>query len=222
MKQEMNRKRVLITGGTSGLGRELALQFARSGAQVAIVARNSEGLQKTIQDALPHRITAIQGDVASKEDTYRIAGQAGAHLGGIDLLINNASTLGVTPLRSLLNTECEDLAEVFETNLIGAFRLTKAVLPGMLLQGSGTILNISSDAAVNPYPLWGAYGASKAALAHLSRIWGEELKETGVRFFAIDPGDMDTPMHAAAIPDADPSTLARPRDAALRLIQLTS
>ncbi|HTL11349.1 MAG TPA: SDR family oxidoreductase, partial [Bdellovibrionota bacterium] len=89
-----------------------------------------------------------------------------------------------------------------------------------LLQGGGTVLNISSDAAVNPYPTWGIYGSSKAALAHLSHIWDEELKAHGVRVIAVDPGDMDTPMHAAAIPDADPATLGRPEDAARRLLEM--
>ena len=205
--------RVLITGGTSGLGKALAEALALRGAQVVIVARHTA--------PEPMRgVHFIQADVSKKSDTYRISAEAIAHLGGVDLLINNASALGATPLRLLMDTDCEDLQHVLETNLIGAFRLTKAILPGMVLRKSGTVLNISSDAAVNPYPRWGSYGASKAALAHLSRIWGEELKDQGVHFIAVDPGDMNTPMHAAAIPDADVSQLNDPRDVALRLLEV--
>ena len=209
-------KRILLTGGTSGLGLALAREWAARGAKVAIVARNRQGLEEATRD-IPGLI-AIQGDVSAKEDTYRISAEAIAALGGVDLLVNNASYLGATPLRLLLDTDCEDLARVLETNLVGAFRLTKAVLPQMVLRGRGVVLNISSDAGVSAYPRWGAYGASKAALAHLTRIWNEELRSQGVQLVAVDPGDMDTPMHAAAIPDADPATLLQPREAALRLI----
>ncbi len=218
--QNWNLKRVVITGGTSGLGKALALELVRRGARVAVIARRDEGLARVVQEGRPHEIFAIQADVSSKQDTYRISAEAIARLGGIDVLINNASYLGVTPLRPLLDTDCEDLEAVLQTNVVGAFRLTKALLPSMLLQGRGVVLNISSDAAVSAYPGWGSYGASKAALAHLSRIWNEEVSGQGVKFLAADPGDMDTPMHAAALPDADPASLLKPHDAALKLIAL--
>lgn len=214
-------KRTLITGGTSGLGQALTLELLARGARVAIVARGQTGLAATARAAQSENLIGIQADVASKEDIYRISAEAVARLGGgVDVLVNNASALGPAPLRLLLDTDCEDLEQVFLTNVIGAFRLTKAILPAMVLQKSGLVLNISSDAGVNPYPRWGAYGASKAALAHLSRIWGEELAAQGVRFLALDPGDMDTPMHAQAVPDADPATLLSPREAALRLLAM--
>jgi NAD(P)-dependent dehydrogenase (short-subunit alcohol dehydrogenase family) len=222
MKTIWNEKRVLITGGTSGLGRALALELTRRAARVAIVARTQAALDETLRKARPAELIGIRADVSSKEDTYRISGEAIARLGGIDVLINNASYLGATPLRLLLDTECEDFGQVLETNVLGPFRLIKAILPSLLLQGGGTVLNISSDAAVSAYPHWGAYGASKAALAHLSRIWGEEVKAQGIRFFAADPGDMNTPMHAAAVPGADPATLLDPHEAALRLLDLIS
>ena len=110
------------------------------------------------------------------------------------------STLGPTPLRLLLDTECEDLAGVLETNLVGPFRLTKVLAGAMAIRGAGTIVHISSDAAVEPYPRWGAYGISKAAQDHLSRILAAELDGTGVRILAVDPGEVDTVMHAAAMP----------------------
>jgi NAD(P)-dependent dehydrogenase (short-subunit alcohol dehydrogenase family) len=215
----MKNKKVLITGGTSGLGRAMALELSARGARVAIVARNPKALDEMEET---HGVITIQGDVAAKEDIYRISGEALARLGGIDLLVNNASYLGTAPLRLLADTDCEDFSRVLETNVLGPFRLTKAILPSMLLQRRGTVLNISSDAAVNAYPKWGAYSASKAALAHLSKIWAQEVSEYGVRFFAVDPGDMNTPMHSAAVPDADPADLLDPRTAALRLLDLIS
>lgn len=213
MNEVWKGKRVLITGGTSGLGRELALLLRDFGANVAIVARGFANLPGVV---------GIQADIADKNDTYRISAEAIGQLGGLDVLINNASYLGMTPLRDLLDTECEDFERVLTTNVLGPFRLTKAVLPAILKSPGGIVLNISSDAAINAYPKWGPYSASKAALMHLSRIWGEELKEAGVRFLAIDPGDMDTPMHAAAIPDADPAALTHPRVAAHRLLHILS
>jgi len=122
----------------------------------------------------------------------------------------------------LSDTECEDFVRAFETNLIGPFRLTKALMGALAAsarEGRGAaVINISSDAAINPYPGWGAYGSSKAALHHLTRIWGAEHASDNVHFLSLDPGDMDTPMHAAAIPDADPATLKRPEDAARELL----
>jgi NAD(P)-dependent dehydrogenase (short-subunit alcohol dehydrogenase family) len=122
----------------------------------------------------------------------------------------------------LSDTECEDLERAFATNVIGPFRLTKALMGALAAsarEGSGAVvLNISSDAAINAYPGWGAYGASKAAFHQLTRIWDEEHRAEGVHFFSLDPGDMDTPMHAAAIPDADPTTLKRPETAAKELL----
>ena len=126
------------------------------------------------------------------------------------------------PLAPLADTECEDLEAAIATNLLGPFRLTKALLGALASsarQGRpALVVNISSDAAVNAYPGWGAYGASKAALTHMSRIWDEELREHGIRVIAHDPGDMDTPLHALALPDADPAALKRPADAAAELL----
>ena len=103
-------------------------------------------------------------------------------------------------------------------NLVGPFRLTKAIAGSMVLRGRGTIVNISSDAAVEAYERWGAYGASKAALDHLTRIWAAELDGTGVRVLAVDPGEMNTAMHAQAMPDADPSSLADPARVAAQIV----
>ena len=122
------------------------------------------------------------------------------------------------------DTECEDLEAALAANLLGPFRLTRALLGTLAASAregrGGLIVNITSDAAVNAYPGWGAYSASKAALLHLTRIWDQELAPIGVQAIAFDPGDMDTPLHAAAVPDADRSTLRAPADSAAELAAL--
>jgi NAD(P)-dependent dehydrogenase (short-subunit alcohol dehydrogenase family) len=164
----------------------------------------------------------IVGDVSRKDDIHPITLQILARLGGLDVLINSASHLGPVPLALLADTECEELQHAFDTNLLGPFRLTRALLGALAASardGRGAlILNISSDAALNAYPSWGAYGASKAALHQLTRIWDAELGTEGIRFLSLDPGDMDTPLHAQAAPEADPATLKRPDAAARELL----
>ncbi|HEU4836899.1 MAG TPA: SDR family oxidoreductase [Pyrinomonadaceae bacterium] len=208
--------RVAITGGTSGLGLALVRELVNRGARVAFVARTRERVEEVARENPGAH--GIVGDVSIKEDIYPIAIQITGELGGLDVLINNASDLGPTPLRMLSDTECEDLERVYATNVFGPFRLTKALMGALAASAreerGGVVLNVSSDAAVNAYPAWGAYGSSKAALNHMSRIWNEEHAAEGVRFLSLDPGDMDTPMHAAAIPDADPATLKRPEQSA--------
>jgi NAD(P)-dependent dehydrogenase (short-subunit alcohol dehydrogenase family) len=163
----------------------------------------------------------IVGDVARKEDIHAIALQVLGNLGGLDVLVHGASSLGPMPLALLADTECEELELALATNVLGPFRLTKALLGALSASardGRGSVvLNVSSDAALTPYPQWGAYGASKAALHHMSRIWAEELREEGIQVLSVDPGDMDTPLHALAVPDADPATLKRPETAAREL-----
>jgi NAD(P)-dependent dehydrogenase (short-subunit alcohol dehydrogenase family) len=213
-------RRVAVTGGTSGLGLALVRELHARGAQVAFVARTAVRVEQVARD-LPGT-HGIVGDVSSKEDIYPIALQIAGRLGGLDVLVNNASSLGPTPLADLGDTDCEALELALATNLVGPFRLTKAVLGSLTASAregrGGVVLNVSSDAAINAYPRWGAYGASKAALRHLSPIWDAELAGEGVRFLSIDPGDMDTPLHAAAVPDADPATLKRPAAAARELV----
>jgi NAD(P)-dependent dehydrogenase (short-subunit alcohol dehydrogenase family) len=212
----------LVTGASRGLGRALAEQLAARGARVALVAREAGPLRDVVA-AIRGRggdAHAIAGDISDKSAIHRIAGQAQGLVGEIGLAIHNASTLGPTPLRLLLDTECEDLAAVLETNLVGPFRLTKVLAGAMAIRGAGTIVHVSSDAAVEPYPRWGAYGISKAAQDHLSRILAAELDGTGVRILAIDPGEMDTVMHAAAMPEADRATLQAPAAVAARIVQM--
>lgn len=211
--------RVLITGGTSGLGLALVKELTARGARVAFVARTADRVAAVARE---YDVHGIVGDIAQKHDIHRIALQAAGLLGGLDVLVNNASDLGPTPLALLGDTECEDFERALVTNVLGPFRLTKALLGSLAAsarEGRGSVvLNISSDAAVNAYASWGAYGSSKAALAHLTRIWNEEMAAQGVKFLALDPGDMDTPMHAQALPDADRSVLKSPALAAGELL----
>jgi NAD(P)-dependent dehydrogenase (short-subunit alcohol dehydrogenase family) len=215
-------KSVLVTGASRGLGRALAEQLAKAGARVVMVARSEPELLYAAEAirAAGGEAHALVADVGRKADVYPVAGAAAALVGSIDLLIHNASTLGPTPLRLLLDTECEDLSSVLETNVVGPFRLSRAIAGSMALRKTGTIVHISSDASVNAYERWGAYSVSKAALDHLSRLWAAELAERGVRVLSVDPGEMDTQMHRDAMPDADPATLARPADVAARIIAL--
>ena len=217
---DLKELRVAVTGGTSGLGMALVRRLIGRGAQVAFVARNAEAVERIGTETGGY---GIVGDIGRKEDIYPIALQITGNLGGLDVLINNASALGPTPLALLADTECEELEHAFRVNLLGPFRLTKALFGALATSarnGRGAaVINISSDAAVNPYLRWGAYGATKAALRHLTAIWAEEAKADGISFLSLDPGDMDTPLHALAVPDADPSTLKRPEDAAAEIVE---
>ncbi|MEZ4451548.1 MAG: SDR family oxidoreductase [Nannocystaceae bacterium] len=222
LRSDLSGVPTLVTGASRGLGRALALALADAGARLVLVAREAAPLQAVVREvrARGGEAHAVVADVGDKAAIHAIAGQAAALVGPIDLLIHNASTLGPTPLRLLLDTECEDLEAVLAVNLVGPFRLTKAIAGSMALRGQGLVITISSDAAVEAYPEWGAYSISKAALDHLARIWAAELAEAGVDFLAIDPGEMDTKMHADAIPDADPATLARPEAVAAAIVEM--
>ena len=211
--------RVAITGGTSGLGLALVRELSRRGAQVAFVARGREAVERVARENPGTH--GIAGDVAKKEEIHPIAIQITGELGGLDVLVNNASSLGPVPMALLGDTECEDLELALATNLLGPFRLTRALLGALASsarEGRGAVVvNVSSDAAVQAYPGWGAYGASKAALRHMTGIWQVELADQGIRFLSPDPGDMDTPLHAAAVPDADRASLKRPEAAAVEI-----
>jgi NAD(P)-dependent dehydrogenase (short-subunit alcohol dehydrogenase family) len=212
----------LVTGASRGLGRALAGRLAAAGSRVVLVAREAAPLERAAAEirAAGGTAHAIAADVGDKDAIYPLTGQAAALVGPIDILVNNASTLGPTPLRLLLDTDCEDLERALAVNLVGPFRLSKVVAGSMALRRRGVVVNLSSDAAVEPYATWGAYAASKAALDQLSRVWAAELAEHGVRVLAVDPGEMDTRMHADAIPDADRSTLADPDSVARRIVAM--
>lgn len=211
--------RMAVTGGTSGLGLALVREWHARGARVAFVARTRRDVER-VAGEMPG-VAGIVGDISSKTDIHPIALQVAARLDGLDVLVNNASALGPVPLAPLADTDCEALDAAIAANVLGPFRLTKALLGSLRASAAegrgGVVLNVSSDAAVNAYAGWGAYGASKAALRHLGAIWNAELEGERIRVLSLDPGDMDTPLHALAVPDADRSTLKRPEDAAREL-----
>jgi NAD(P)-dependent dehydrogenase (short-subunit alcohol dehydrogenase family) len=219
---DLRNKAVLVTGASRGLGAALSRGLGARGARLALVARDGNALQQVAaairsQGGEAH---AVPADIADKRAIIPLAGTAAALVGPVDVLVHNASALGPTPLRPLLDTECEDLASVLEVNLLGPFRLSKAIAGSMALRGRGVIVHVSSDASVQAYPNWGAYSVSKAALDHLARIWAAELAEFGVRVLSVDPGEMNTQMHRDAVPDADPATLADARGVALRIVRM--
>jgi NAD(P)-dependent dehydrogenase (short-subunit alcohol dehydrogenase family) len=218
----LNGKSILITGGSKGLGRALALSLSAQGAKVVLVAREKVELDEAVGAVRKNAGVAfgISADVGEKENVYPIVGQAAALAGPIDVLINNASTLGPVPLRLIADTDCEDFERVLQVNTVGPFRLMKAAAGSMIVRQAGVVVNISSDAAVEPYAGWGVYSASKAALDHLTRIAALELADTGVRFFSVDPGEMDTRMHADAMPDADPGSLNQPGEVAEKIVSM--
>jgi NAD(P)-dependent dehydrogenase (short-subunit alcohol dehydrogenase family) len=212
----------VVTGASMGLGAEVSRELASRGAKVILVARGQDRVEEVAARIRRSggKAHAFAADLGDKGAPHAIAAFAAELAGPIDGLIHNASTLGPTPLQLLLDTACEDLQRVLDVNLVGPFRLSKVLIGSMALRGRGLVVHVTSDASVAAYPTWGAYSVSKAALEHLGRVWAAELEKSRVRFVSIDPGEMDTKMHADAMPDADRATLARPADVARRMVNL--
>ena len=210
-------KNILITGASQGLGRAMALRFAREGAAgLSLVARHIDQLDKVrdeVRKVAPKvGIVVIEADVSKPRDIDRIVATTLAQSKGrLDVLVNNASTIGPSPMPNLLDYPVEDFKNVIDTNLIGPFLLIKNALPAMIERG-GSIINVTSDAGQVGYPGWGAYGISKFGLEGMSQTWASELAETGVRVNWVDPGNMNTAMHRAAEPKEDPTEWANPAD----------
>ena len=221
---QLDGKVALITGASRGLGRAVAIAFAREGAALALCARGQEGLDRVgaVVAALGAPVLAVAADVRSPRDLERFVALTLDRYQRVDILVNNASELGPTPLPYLADYAPAAFDDVLQVNVVAPFRLTQALIGSMLLRDRGVVINVTSDTAVTGYPGWGAYAVSKAALEGLTRTWSAELAQTGVRIYAVDPGDMDTDMHRAAIPDADPSDLARPDDVALAFVRLAA
>jgi NAD(P)-dependent dehydrogenase (short-subunit alcohol dehydrogenase family) len=191
----------LITGASAGLGRALAGELATLGWRLILTARGRQRLDRAAAE-LPHHptsVTTIAGDVADPGHRARLVARV-TEIGRLDLLVNNASTLGPTPLRPLAGLSPTDLSTILAVNAVAPFALTVALLPA-LTAAHGVVLDISSDAGVEHYPDWGGYGASKAALDHLTLTLGVENLD--IACYAIDPGDMRTDMQQAAFPGED-------------------
>jgi NAD(P)-dependent dehydrogenase (short-subunit alcohol dehydrogenase family) len=215
---QLERSVVLITGASRGLGREIARVFAARGARLILTARGAEALEATADqlraqtrpDGRLPEVLAVPGDVGNAGHTERLVRRALARFGRVDVLINNASTLGRSPMPRLEALDPRIFEETIRINVTAPLHLSQLVLPQMKARGRGVIINVTSDAAVAAYPGWGGYGASKAALEHLTRILAAELAGTGVRAFLVDPGEMNTRMHQDAEPGADLSHLPSP------------
>jgi short-subunit dehydrogenase len=216
-----NESVVLITGASRGLGREIARLLAGRQTSLILTARGAEPLQAVANElrTLTH-VVALSGDVADPAHAERLVHLGLERFGRIDALVNNASTIGPSPMPTLETYPLDALSEVFQVNTIAPLHLAQLVLPQMRARGDGVIVNISSDAAVQAYPTWGGYGASKAALEHLSRVLAAELDGSGIRVYAVDPGDMNTQMHQEAEPGVDLSHLPGPEVSAPAIVRL--
>jgi NAD(P)-dependent dehydrogenase (short-subunit alcohol dehydrogenase family) len=190
----MNRIAV-ITGASRGLGRALAGFLSAQGYSLVLTARDEEVLRESAE-ALKGKVVTVAGDVADAAHRRSVAAAAKS-LGGLDLLVNNASSLGPVPMPQLADYPLDAFREVLEVNLVAPLALIQEVLP-LLKERQGLVVNLSSDAAVGGYESWGGYGASKAALDLVSKTLASELKEMGVSVVSVDPGDMRTQMHQDA------------------------
>ncbi|MFJ8787171.1 SDR family NAD(P)-dependent oxidoreductase [Streptomyces sp. NPDC102476] len=194
----------IITGASKGLGRALAEALAARGWDLVLDARTVEILKETAAALTGHgtRVTARPGDVTDPVHRSELVAAAW-RLGGVDLLVNNASALGAEPLVRLEGLSLDGLRRALEVNVVAALGLVQEALPLLRASEAGTVITVSSDAAAEAYETWGGYGASKAALDHLAAVLGEE--EPRLRVWAVDPGDMATDLYAAAVPeDGDP------------------
>ena len=217
---ELKGKTALVTGASRGLGFAVAGLLAREGANLVIAGRDAAQLERARASLAEHAdVVAVAADVS--EDAESIVGAGVRRFGAIDILIHNASELGPSPMPSLSDLPWQTMERILRVNVTAPLHVTQLALPGMIARGAGTIVSISSDAGVNAYPGWGGYGASKAALEHLSRTLAVELGEAhGIRVIVIDPGDMDTQMHRLAEPGVDLSHLAKPESVAPAIVEL--
>lgn len=211
--RRLQQKVALITGASRGLGRAVAAAFAAEGAALSICARGDDALQSVAAElrAAGARVLALRADASDRRDIERLAALTLQEYGRIDVLVNNASTLGPSPMPFLLDYPEEDFRAVLLANAAGPFLLSQKVLRTMVQQRTGSVINVTSGAGAVGYAGWGAYGISKFALEGLSQTWAAEMEETGVRVNMVDPGEMDTAMHALAVPDCD-YELGRPED----------
>jgi NAD(P)-dependent dehydrogenase (short-subunit alcohol dehydrogenase family) len=216
---ELEGRVALVTGASKGLGREIARAYAGRGAKLVLVARGEEALRAVEAElAATTEVLAVAADVS--EEAERIGEGAIRRFGRVDVLVNNASELGPSPMPALEAYRWQDLERVLRVNVLAPLHLTQLVLPGMRARREGVVINVTSDAGVEAYAGWGGYGASKAALEHLSRTLAAELEGTGIRVYAVDPGDMNTEMHRLAEPGVDLAGLPGPEAAAPRFVSL--
>jgi NAD(P)-dependent dehydrogenase (short-subunit alcohol dehydrogenase family) len=204
----------IVTGASRGLGRAIAETLAHRGWSVVADARDATALHAATED-LPN-VVAVPGDVTDPWHRDALVAEA-AERGGLDLLVNNASRLGPSPQPRLAHYPLDELARVYDTDVVAPLALAQLALPA-LRAANGTIVDVTSDAAVEPYEGWGGYGSAKAALDQLSNVLGAE--EPAVRVYTFDPGDMRTAMHQAAFPGEDISDRPEPETVVPALLRL--
>lgn len=207
---------ILITGASRGLGLALARGLAERGWRLILNARGGEALEAARSGlAELAKVIAIPGDVTDEDHRLALA-EAVRDAGGLDALVNNASTLGPSPRPELLDYPLDALEEVYRTNVLAPLAIVQEVRDG--LKPGAVIVNVTSDAAVEPYEGWGGYGPSKAALEHLTAILAAENPQW--RVYHVDPGDMRTRMHEEAFPDEDISDRPAPEESVPDLFSL--
>jgi NAD(P)-dependent dehydrogenase (short-subunit alcohol dehydrogenase family) len=213
------RRTALITGASRGLGQALARRLAADGWNLVVDGRDGAALARAraaIDAAGPGDVVALTGDVTDPVHVTALVGAAAAQ-GRLELVVNNAGTLGPHPLPHLASLHAGDLERALRTNVVAPLRVVQAALPH-LRAARGAVVNVSSDAAVEGYEGWGAYGATKAALEQLSRVLAAE--EADVRVYWVDPGDMRTQMHQDAFPGEDISDRPTPETRVPGLVRL--
>lgn len=213
----MEQPVALITGASQGLGRALADALADRGWALVIDARHADRLEAAARELRDRtQVVAIPGDVTDQEHRAELVA-AVQQLGRLDLLVNNASTLGASPLPALAEIAPDVLRRTFEVNAIAPVALAQPLLP-LLTERHGTVVSVTSDAGVEAYPGWGGYGSSKAAFEHLSAVLGVE--QPGIRVLVVDPGDLRTEMHQDAFPGEDISDRPPPESIVPALVEL--
>jgi NAD(P)-dependent dehydrogenase (short-subunit alcohol dehydrogenase family) len=201
----------IVTGASRGLGLALTRALAEKGWSVVVDARGGDALERAVGGL--GGVVAVAGDVSDPGHRRRLLEAAGD---SIDLLVNNASVLGPSPQPVLADYPLEELRRVYEVNVVAPLALVQPVLPR--LADCARVVNVTSDAAVEAYETWGGYGSSKAALAQITAVLGAE--NGGLRFYAVDPGDMQTQMQQEAFPGEDISDRPPPEESVPGLLQL--
>jgi NAD(P)-dependent dehydrogenase (short-subunit alcohol dehydrogenase family) len=210
VQKRLAGKSVLVTGGSRGIGKAIASVYAREGARVVICARNGADVDQAVEEVRREggAIYGLTGDIGDPDDARRIVDGALERVGFVDVLVNNASLLG--PRVSIADYPFSSWQEIMRVNVDGLFLVTREVLRAMIPRRRGSIINVTSGVGRVGRARWGAYSASKFALEGFSQTLAEELKDTGIRVNALNPGPTRTAMRAAAYPDEDPLTLPRP------------
>jgi NAD(P)-dependent dehydrogenase (short-subunit alcohol dehydrogenase family) len=203
-------KVAMITGASQGLGRALAVAYAKEGTQIVINSRQEESIRPVAEEAesTGAEVLALAADVSRSADVERLVGAATQRFGRVDVLVNNAGVLG--PRVAIVEYPEDEWRQVIDANLTGPFLVSKAVIPHM--PEGGSIVNVASGVSIEGRPEWGAYAVSKFGVEGLTQILAAELEERGIRVNAVDPGGMRTEMRAAAYPEEDPMTRITPEE----------